>query len=50
MHGARTRADYEIDVAVGMFVPGNLVRSLIEVSLPETLAAFKAEIERRSSV
>lgn len=46
-HGSRTLAEYEIDVAVGIFVPGNLVRSLVEVSLPETLSAFKAEIERR---
>lgn len=47
--GARTRATYRIDVAVGVYVPGNIVRSLVEQSLPATLSAFKAEIERRAS-
>lgn len=47
--GARTKATYRIDVAVGVYLPGNIVRSLIEQSLPATLAAFKAEIERRAS-
>lgn len=44
----RTRATYRIDVAVGLYVPGNIVRSLIERSLPDTLARFKAEAERRA--
>jgi ribosome-associated toxin RatA of RatAB toxin-antitoxin module len=48
--GARTRATYGIDLQVGMFVPGNIVRSLTERSLPETLARFKAEAERRAAV
>lgn len=48
--GARTRADYEIDVSLGLFVPGNILRSLVERSLPETLRAFKAESERRACV
>lgn len=47
--GARTLATYRIDVAVGVYLPGNIVRSLVEQSLPATLAAFKAEIERRAS-
>jgi ribosome-associated toxin RatA of RatAB toxin-antitoxin module len=47
--GARTRATYRIDVAVGVYVPGNIVRSLVEQQLPSTLTAFKAEIERRAS-
>jgi ribosome-associated toxin RatA of RatAB toxin-antitoxin module len=48
--GARTRATYEIDLQVGMFVPGNIVRSLTQRSLPETLGRFKAEAERRAAV
>ena len=48
--GARTRASYRLDLQVGMFVPGNIVRSLTERSLPETLARFKAESERRAAV
>ncbi len=45
--GRRTRALYRIDLQVGMFVPGNIVRSLTERTLPDTLARFKAEAERR---
>ena len=48
--GTRTRATYGIDLQVGMFVPGNIVRSLTERSLPETLGRFKAEAERRAAV
>lgn len=44
----RTRATYRIDLSVGHYVPGNIVRSLIEVSLPAMLARFKAEAERRA--
>ena len=43
-----TRADYHIDVSVGMYVPGNIVRSLVDRGLPETLSRFKAEAERRA--
>lgn len=45
--GAATQATYEIDVSVGMFVPGSLVRTLVEGSLPETLARFKQRAEAR---
>ncbi len=45
--GRRCRATYRIDVRVGMFVPGNIVRSLVGTSLPSTVARFKAEAERR---
>ena len=45
--GSRTRASYRIDLQVGMYVPGNIVRSLVDRSLPDTLARFKAEAERR---
>ena len=45
----RTRATYEIDVQVAMYVPGNVVRTLVDRSLPDTLARFKAEAERRAA-
>ena len=43
--GSRTAASYEISVQVGMFVPGNIMRSLIEHMLPNTLQRFKTRIE-----
>jgi len=46
--GTRTRATYGIDVQVGMYVPGNIIRSLVETALPRTLERFKAEAERRA--
>lgn len=45
--GSRTLANYSIDLQVGMFVPGNILRSLVERSLPETVVRFKEEAERR---
>ena len=48
--GASTLAEYNIDLQVGMFVPANIVRSLTERSLPETLERFKSESERRAAV
>lgn len=45
--GSRTHADYFIDLDVGMFVPGSVMKTLVEKSLPSTLAAFKGEAERR---
>ena len=47
--GRRCLASYRLDVRVGMFVPGNIVRSLVETSLPRTLERFKAEAERRAA-
>jgi uncharacterized membrane protein len=44
--GTRTRAVYSIDLQVGMFVPGNILRTLVERSLPETVGRFKKEVER----
>jgi len=44
--GARTRATYSIDLVLGLFVPQALVNSLVGVSLPATLARFKARAER----
>ena len=43
--GARTRATYEVDLDVGMFVPGSVMKSVVEQDLPRTLAAFKARAE-----
>ncbi len=45
--GKRTRADYHIDLEIGMFVPGSVLKTLIETSLPATLSAFKKEAEAR---
>jgi ribosome-associated toxin RatA of RatAB toxin-antitoxin module len=45
--GQRTRAVYTIDLQVGMFVPGNILRSLVERSLPDTVTRFKEETQRR---
>ncbi|MFT5685464.1 MAG: ribosome-associated toxin RatA of RatAB toxin-antitoxin module [Myxococcota bacterium] len=42
-----TTANYRIDVSLGMFVPGNIVHSLVDRGLPLTLQRFKDEAERR---
>jgi ribosome-associated toxin RatA of RatAB toxin-antitoxin module len=44
-----TRADYQIDLQIGHFVPSNIVRSLVERTLPETVSRFKSETEGRGS-
>ena len=44
--GTSTDAIYAIDLQVGMFVPGNILRNLVERSLPDTVSRFKAEAER----
>ena len=46
--GTRTRALYNVELQVGMFVPGNILRSLVERSMPDTVQRFKAEAERRA--
>ncbi len=46
--GAKTDAVYSIDLQLGMFVPGNILRTLVERSLPDTVSRFKAEAERRA--
>lgn len=43
--GARTRAHYRVAIELGMFVPGSVMKTLVEKSLPATLAAFKARAE-----
>lgn len=43
----RTRAHYDIDVALKGFVPRSISKALIERTLPANLAAFKSEVERR---
>ena len=45
--GVRTRAEYHVDLDVGTFVPGSLMKTLIHSSLPAMLAAFKKEAEAR---
>jgi ribosome-associated toxin RatA of RatAB toxin-antitoxin module len=46
--GSRTHAAYFIDLKVGMFVPSNIMKSLVERSLPDTVSRFKAEAESRT--
>lgn len=46
--GARTRATYTLDIDLGMFVPGSMLKTLLEHNLPATLEAFKREAEGRT--
>ena len=41
----RTHATYEIEVAVGAFVPGAIANKLVGKTLPATLRAFKGRAE-----
>lgn len=43
--GARTRATYELELDLGMFVPGSVMKTLVERNLPAMMAAFKARAE-----
>ncbi len=43
--GARTRATYTLELDIGMFVPGSVLKTLLEHNLPATLDAFKARAE-----
>lgn len=43
--GARTRATYRLDLDIGMFVPGSVLKTLLERNLPATLASFKQRAE-----
>lgn len=43
--GTRTRATYTLDIDLGMFVPGSVLKTLLEHNLPATLAAFKRRAE-----
>lgn len=45
--GTRTRATYTLDLDIGMFVPGSVLKTLLEHNLPATLEAFKARAEGR---
>ena len=44
--GTRTHADYTVDIQVGMFLPGSLVKTLVGKSLPSMLQTFKARAEK----
>ena len=41
----RTHASYDVDVSVGIFVPGAIVSRLVGKTLPATLKAFKRRAE-----
>lgn len=43
--GAHTRATYTVDIDLGMFIPGSVLKTLLEHNLPATLAAFKKRAE-----
>jgi ribosome-associated toxin RatA of RatAB toxin-antitoxin module len=43
--GSRTHVEYKVDIQVGMFLPGSLVRSLVGKTLPSMLQKFKARAE-----
>lgn len=47
--GTRTHAEYTVDIQVGMFLPGSLVRSLVGKSLPAMLEKFKERAEAVTS-
>ena len=41
-----THAVYDIELEIGMFVPGSVMKTILQKSLPATMAAFKKESER----
>ena len=45
--GKRVRAHYDIEIQVGMFLPGSLVNTLVQKSLPDMLGRFKRRAESR---
>jgi ribosome-associated toxin RatA of RatAB toxin-antitoxin module len=44
----RTSATYTLELDLGMFVPGSVLKTLLEHNLPATLEAFKARAEGRA--
>ncbi len=40
-----TRANYEVDLKLGMYVPRSILNTLLEVSLPANLEAFRSRAE-----
>lgn len=44
--GGKTKATYNIEVAVGLLVPKTIITALVDTQLPKTLEAFKARAER----
>lgn len=43
--GTKTKATYSLDLDIGMFVPGSVMKTLLEHNLPATLQAFKERAE-----
>lgn len=43
--GRRTKATYSIDLDLGMFVPGSVMKTIVEVNLPVMLESFKRRAE-----
>jgi len=46
MGGAQTRATYTVEMKLGALVPGAVVKTLVETSLPKTLESFKNRAEK----
>jgi len=44
-NGTRTRATYEVETQVGMYVPRSLMKTLVSRSLPDMLGRFKKRAE-----
>lgn len=43
--GVATRATYTLDLDLGMFVPGSVLKTLVEHNLPAMLEAFRVRAE-----
>lgn len=43
--GTRTRATYTLELDIGTFIPGSVLKTLLEHNLPATMAAFKQRAE-----
>lgn len=43
--GTRTRANYHVELELEMFVPGSVMKTLIERNLPATMDSFKRRAE-----
>lgn len=44
--GGQTRATYTVEMKLGALVPGAVVKTLVETSLPKTLESFKNRAEK----
>jgi len=47
--GTRCRANYEVEIQLGMYVPRTLMKTLVGRSLPEMLDGFREQAESATS-